>query len=433
MKLVTLRFLRFHCLDRHHCAVQYHQLIDGIIRRFEEANPHIKIESTIMRNWYQLMHIVNKKLRRDETPDIFHTSGGGILEELANEGLVYDLSSILDSGWREDFVAATLYPLKSNGREYAVPLEQGFLFVWYNRKTFEEFGLSIPSNFDQLLAVCRELSSAGIVPFSMGNVEKWFGEFFFSHLFHRIGGEEVFVSDFTKASNYHEIRQSFIGAAEKILELVDAGAFHEDFDTMNYQQQRQMFIQGNTAMWLNGNRLLSYLEVEGPGILDHVDYFLFPLVRDGKGRQSTIFGGSLATYAISQRSRHQEEAILFLKSLTDELSAREIIHKMGDIPAVKYVPYTEYPSPIHSALAQEMGRAEKILVHYFRYLSPHPAGTYLNVVGRLFAKDISPTDAFRTVEEALFRSSDKKVTQTEPYLTAESAMANGYKTKGLLT
>jgi raffinose/stachyose/melibiose transport system substrate-binding protein len=420
MEQVTLKFLRFHCLDRHHCAVEYQQLIDGIIRRFEEAYPHIKIESTIMRNWYQLMHTVSKKLPTDEAPDIFHISGGGILEALATKGLVYDLSQDLDSGWREDFVTASLHHLRCNGREYAVPLEQGFIFVWYNKKIFEEFGFSLPSNFDELLTICKELSPSEIVPFNMGNVEKWFGEFFFSYLFHRIGGDEVFVDDFTESPNYANIRESFIGAAEKILEIVDSGAFHEDFDTMNYQQQRQMFIQGKTAMWLNGNRLLGYIKMEGPEILEHLGIFPFPLVNEGKGKTSTVFGGSLATYAISEKSRHKEAAIAFLKALTDKHSARDIIYGMGDIPAMNHIPFNEYTSHIHGDLADELGRAEKILVHYFRYLPPHPAGIYLNAVAKLFTRDISPKEVFTAVEEALSHSPNKKVVQSEPYFTAES-------------
>ncbi len=42
---VTLKFLRFYCLDRDHCGVDYHQLVDGIIDRLEKTYPHIRIES----------------------------------------------------------------------------------------------------------------------------------------------------------------------------------------------------------------------------------------------------------------------------------------------------------------------------------------------------------------------------------------------------
>ena len=407
MKQVTLRFLRFHCLDRFHCSVQYHQLIDGVIERFEKTNPHIKIESIIMRNWYQLMYTLKKKLPTGESPDVFHTCGGGELEELTREDLVYDLTDALNHGWRQTFIPASLHPLRFNDREYAVPLEQGFIFVWYNKKIFEKFGLSVPRTFDELLIICRELSRCGIVPFAVGNNEKWPGAFFFSHLFHRIGGGEVFVSDFTKAPNYADIKESFISAAEKLLKLVEAGAFHEDAGFTNYEQQRMMFVQGEAAMQLNGNRLLDYIKVEGPQILDHVGTFPFPLVKDGKGTTSTVFGGSLATYAISARSQNKDEAILFLKSLTDEFAARDIIYKMGDIPAPKYVAYDEYPSLIHSNMAKKLGEARKVHVHYFKYLSPHPAGVYLNIVARLFAREISPDDAFHKVEEALYHSSAK--------------------------
>ncbi len=405
MKQITLKFLRFHCLDRHHCAVQYYHLIDGIIKRFEEANPHIKIESTVMRNWYQLMHMVNKKLPADdETPDIFHTCGGDTLGRLAEAGLVHDLTQDLDNGWREDFVAPALYPLKFNGGEFAVPLEQGCLFVWYNKKIFQKFGFSVPHTFDDLLVMCRELSRSGLVSFTVGNREKWPGAFFFCHLFHRIGGEKVFVSDFTKASNYADIRECFIQAAEKLIDLVDAGAFSEDCDVMDYQQQRLMFVQGKAAMQLNGNRLLNYLKVEGPGIIDQVGIFPFPLVNDSKGKASTIFGGSLATYAISARSRHKKEAIAFLKALTDKLAARHVIYDMGDIPALKHISYNDYPYPLQGKMAEELSRKEKVLVHYFKYLSPHPAGVYLNLVSRLFTKEISSIKAFKSLEEALINT-----------------------------
>ncbi len=412
MKQVTLKFVRFHCLDRHHCAVQYHQLIDGIIKRFEDLYSHIKIESTIMRNWYQLMYTLDKKLPMDDAPDIFHTCGGGILEELANKGLVYDLTSDMDKGWRDRFIEASLHPLRFNGREFAIPLEQGCIFVWFNKKIFEKLDLSIPSTFDDLLTLCKELKIAGIVPFTVGNGELWPGEFFFSHLFHRIGGEDLFVSDFTISPNYAYIRESFIKAAEKLIELVDAGAFPEECDTMNYEQQRMMFVQGKAAMQLNGNRLLNYLQVEGREIIDQLGFFSFPLVKGGNGKLSTIFGGSLATYAMSARSLHKEEAILFLKSLTDEFSARDIIFKMGDIPALNHIPYSEYPSPIQGRMAEKLGKMEKVYLHYFKYLPPHPAGVYLNTVARLLKKDILPEDTFKAVEEALSYVSAKKFTQT---------------------
>jgi raffinose/stachyose/melibiose transport system substrate-binding protein len=386
--------------------------VDGIIKRFEESHPDIKIKSTIMRNWYQLMYTLNKKLPTDDAPDIFHTCGGGVLEELSDAGLVHDLTYDMNNGWREDFVSAALHPLRFHEKDFAVPLEQGCIFVWYNKRVFEEFGFSIPRTFDELLDICKELRKRGVVPFTVGNGERWPGEFFFSHLFHRIGGEEAFVSDFTEAPNYIKIRESFIEAARKLLALVDAEAFTEGCNNMDYHQQRLMFVQGKAAMQLNGNRLLNYLKVEGPEIIDNLDIFTFPLVRDGRGRTSTIFGGSLATYAISTRSQNKEAATAFLKSLTDKLAARDIIYSMGDIPALKHIPYKDYPSPIHARMAEELSKAEKVQVHYFKYLPPHPAGVYLNVVSKLFEKDISPEEAFKTVEAALAAASTKNAQLT---------------------
>lgn len=410
MKPVTLKFLRFHCLDRHHCSVQYKQMVDGMIRRFEEANPHVRIESTVLRNWYQLMYALHKQLPDPEGPDVFHTCGGGELEDLVAKGLVRDLSPDLDGPWRGSFVPASLHPLRVNGREYAAPVEQGCIFVWYNRRIFDRLGLSVPRSFEELVAACREIRRAGLVPFAVGNKERWPGAFFFSHLFHRIGGEEVFVSDFTRAPRYADIRESFIGAAQKVLELAGAGAFDEACDTTNYPGMREIFSSEKAAMQLNGNRLLTYLMIESPGVLDDLATFPFPPVKNGNGRLSTIFGGSLATYAVSARSRHAEESVAFLRSLTDAAAARDVIRDMGDIPAMTHVPYESYPSALHGDMARALGKADKVQVHYFKSLPPHAAGSYLNVVAKLVTRSMSPEEAFLEVEKALARPSVKNVT-----------------------
>jgi ABC-type glycerol-3-phosphate transport system substrate-binding protein len=161
--------------------------------------------------------------------------------------------------------------------------------------------------------------------------------------------------------------------------------------------------------------LLNYLVDEGPGILDHIGVFPFPLVKDGKGGTSTVFGGSLATYGISAKSLHKEEALAFLRCLTDEHAARGVIFDMGDIPALRHIPFSQYPSPLHGRLAENLGKAQKIQVHYFKYLPPHAAGVYLNVVAKLFTRDISPQDAFKKVEEALSQSPANNINDQEGY------------------
>ena len=154
-------------------------------------------------------------------------------------------------------------------------------------------------------------------------------------------------------------------------------------------------------MQFNGNRLLSYIQAEGPNLLDRVGYFPFPPVSGGLGRLSTLFGGSLATYGLSARSPRKAEAIQLLKALTDERAAREVIFGMGDVPGMRQVPPAEYPSALHGGLAGILERAERVQVHYFKYLPPHPAGVYLNIVARLITGDVTPEAAFKTVEASL--------------------------------
>ena len=406
MKEVIFRFLRFHCMDRYHCSVQYFHLIEDIIERFERDNPHVRVESTVMRNWYQLMHLLNNSITTDDTPDVFHTSGAGLLKGLVNRGLVYDLSDDLGTEWRRSFVPASLLPCRVAGREYAVPLEQGFIFVWYNTRIFRQLGLRPPATYSELLSICVELRKAGVIPFSLGGVEKWFGDFFFSYLFQRIGGDEMFESDLGNSEDRSYMKECFIEAAQEVRNIAKLDVFYQDWPTVEYEQQRQRFFSGKAAMWLNGNRLLSYVLAEAPHMVDQLDAFLFPAYDSGRGATTTVIGGSLATYAVSGKSRHKKEALDLLRAITDEQAAHDVVFSMGDVPAVSHVSTPDYPSDLHSHLASMLFKADSILAHYFKHLPPMAAGVYLNTVFDLLNLEIGAPEAFDTLEDALVKASD---------------------------
>lgn len=56
---------------------------------------------------------------------------------------------------------------QEDGGYYALPYSRNYIGVYYNKKTFEDNGLEIPTTWEEFTAVCDKLKEAGITPVGM--------------------------------------------------------------------------------------------------------------------------------------------------------------------------------------------------------------------------------------------------------------------------
>jgi raffinose/stachyose/melibiose transport system substrate-binding protein len=335
-------------------------------------------------------------------PDIFHTWGGKMLKSLIEKGEVYDLTQDLSSDrWREAFIPASLDCYNFDGGSYAVPVTFGAVSFYYNKEIFINHNLSVPQDFDDLIDLCRKLRRKGTIPISLGNKEGWEGDFFFTYLASRIGGDNLVNSILERAPGFHFTDSCLVETGEKIQQLVDTRAFPENFNELNYYQQRRLFWEQKAAMQLNGNRLISkFLDIEAPELMDKLDFFNFPLVSKGKGHLTTIQGGSQLSFAISSNCRNKKKAIGFLHEVTGPRTAEDIITKAQDIPARKGIITSKVFNPLLIKVIEELDKAKKVQIHFFRSLPPTLSRIYLKTLRSIFAKTITPEEGVNAVEEA---------------------------------
>ncbi len=379
----------------------FKKMLSESISRFEAANPGVHIERA-----NSMCDLYNSQLTRatasGDLPDIFHTWGGKMFKNMIERGEVYDITSdISEDGWEETFIPSLLDCYKFDGKRFAVPVAFGWIFFYYNTEIFAKYNISPPQDFDELIDICKTLRSKGVIPISLGNKEGWEGDFFFTYLASRIGGDDVVDNIVERAPGFRFTDSSFVETGRRVQELVDAGAFPEDFNDLTYYHQRTLFWEGKAAMQLNGNRLLSkYLDVEAPDSIDKLDFFHFPLVPGGAGRLTTAQGGSQLSLAVPSSCPNKEEAVGFLREVTGRQMAEDIAIRAGDIPARRGVVTPDMTHPLFARVADELNRVNRIQVHFFRSLPPALSRVYVKATRSIFAKTITPEEGARVVEEA---------------------------------
>jgi alpha-glucoside transport system substrate-binding protein len=113
--------------------------------------------------------IVNK-VKAGNLPDIAMFPQPGILLQLAQEGKLADLSSILDvKSMRSQLVAGLLLPSTQDGRVYGVPPSINVKsLVFYPKQAWARAGYPIPTSLTQLVDLTAKIKADGNTPWCMG-------------------------------------------------------------------------------------------------------------------------------------------------------------------------------------------------------------------------------------------------------------------------
>ncbi len=145
--------------------------------------------------------VITTRVEAGNPPDVAGLTGPGKMIELAKEGKLIDLSTVLDiqefdknysSGWKTlGSVDGKLYGLFTKAAIKGL--------VWYNPKTFKANGMNPPSNdwtWEQMMQYSQQAISKGIAPWAIGiesgAASGWVGTDWLENIFLRVNGPEKY-------------------------------------------------------------------------------------------------------------------------------------------------------------------------------------------------------------------------------------------------
>ncbi len=236
------------------------EAFDKIITDFEAANPRIKITQIVQDDdLYEDTGLITL-LKSDDPPDIFFEFGGERVASNAENGFAADLTNVLaEEGWKDSFIdAAWSAPAGTmvDGKIYMVPLGLDVTTViWYDKATFDEFGLTEPKTWEEFVTLVKTLSDNGIAPIIFGNQEFWpFGNWA-GHVVARVVSPERFDAAFRLQEPFNQ--PEFLKAFELFKQLADVNAFNADMPSLGADPAMSGFFNGVAAMHPIGSWLVS--------------------------------------------------------------------------------------------------------------------------------------------------------------------------------
>lgn len=231
-----------------------------------------------------------------------------------------------------------------DGNIYAFPFSgQEYVLWYYNKALFEENGLEVPETYDDLKNCIDTFTAAGITPLALFGQEGWNTAAAYDVIATRYAEGGIKALD-EQSANITD--QGYVDAAKMMEELVAAGLYQSDATTTNYDQASEMFLSGQTAMFINGQW---YIEDATAKLGDDVDWMFYPAADAASyeaGKSAFSGGGSASGFAVNPDSENAELAAEVAEFITEKYCEAKVMYRHNPLVAIDTgkEPDSEYPA-----------------------------------------------------------------------------------------
>jgi raffinose/stachyose/melibiose transport system substrate-binding protein len=203
--------------------------------------------------------------------------------------------------------------------------------IFYNKAIFAELGLKEALTWDESsknLMTIKE-KKPGVAPFFLPGKEAWSLGHLIEFMAHGVikqkngvyESRKAFINNDDKILAFDAPGGSIETFAKRMMELKEKGLINSDALTATYDNQKEDFVAGKSAMFSQGMWVLGDLLKINPSFADNIGFSPFPAIVDGT--KPVILSAEDSKYAITASSKYPAEAKKFLEFLfqADNLKA----------------------------------------------------------------------------------------------------------------
>lgn len=194
--------------------------------------------------------------------DVINLRGGAEFNKYAEAGtfLPYSDAAVLDK-ISDAGRAAGVY----QGETYGYSISEYLIGVTYNKKLFEQAGItSPPTSWEELLSAADKLKAEDIDPFVYSAAEGWTNQYWYHSAVAQSAAEDPSLIENLKTGTAKwtdNVR--FTTQIERFADIKDKDLLLRGGQSLKYGDATTAFNTGKAAMWVMGNWNLSTLEPAG--------------------------------------------------------------------------------------------------------------------------------------------------------------------------
>jgi len=313
------------------------------LARMYEAETGIKVNFELYAPSYAYTQKVRAAAQTNTLPDIF-----GILGEkrdfasFVKSGYVYDLTEEMDrdnGAWKNKLFAKAIGVNEfEQGNSFGVkpgiygaPIDVTNIQMLYNKDLLKSAGVdNPPKTWKDLIEINRKLKIKGIQGLVSGWGETWMIDCMASNYAFNIMGKDKVLDTIRGKVPYTD--PDWIKVFDLFREMRDEGLLANGIVTMVNKTAEQLFANNKAAFALNGSWCVNVYKGMNPDL--NYGAMLPPAVSDKY--PMTIWGGAGSSFMVNKQSKNIQEAVKFLKWITETDQQVYLSKETQDLPSNKY-------------------------------------------------------------------------------------------------
>ncbi|MDV4149327.1 extracellular solute-binding protein [Clostridium sp. AL.422] len=356
-------------------------ILEGVIEEWNKNNPQVQIRSEVVENTRYKTKI-KTAVATNELPDIFFSWGRGFSKPFIESGKVLSLDSYIDNDLKNKMKPNMFDNAQYNGEIYGIPITLSIGTFYYNKKLFDESGIDIPKNYDELLYAIKTFSDKGIIPLGASRIDNWTSMLYYDILALQEGGKDG-VEKALNGDNYDLL----LKVAIKMKDLVRSGAFKEKDIDLNRDELEMKFKNGEVAMYYTGNWFIG--DLESSLVKDDIVIGNFP-GSETNSDTSIFMGGPNDHLMISNECEYKEEAFEAIKFISQRVS-EEFLEFGAGLPVWEDIEEDEGINRLSKEL-KELTSDSTYFLYWDIYLGEEKGDIHKKLVDRLINDEITPEE-----------------------------------------
>ncbi|MDQ7849263.1 MAG: extracellular solute-binding protein, partial [Armatimonadota bacterium] len=219
---------------------------------------------------------------------------------------------------------------RKDGKIYGVPFATQTLVIFYNKKIFARYNLSIPKSWDEFLAVMKTLKDHGVLPLANGGKDGWTLEVLSGVVAPNFYGGTAFYEAVIRGHTTFR-DPAYTNALAKMLELrpyMPPGFMGVDYATM-----QQLFINEQAAMFIGGSWEIGFFKAQNRAL----DFGVFAGPPEKPTQTPWVSSFADGNYGINAKTPHMAEAVKFIRfTATTEFGQMftDLLAQLSAVPGV---------------------------------------------------------------------------------------------------
>ncbi len=303
-------------------AVKY---FDALEKKFNEEHDDIELKISSPND---AMTVLKTRFIREDYPDIIAIGGEYNFSSFLDAEILQDVSDYKGiSDIKESYITMdeNLEFVPTDGT-YGLPYMANGAGILYNKDLFQERGWTVPQTWDEMISLCKQIQSEGVLPFYMGYKDTWT----------TMSPWNAAASTLTDADVCRKVNRGetnfateYKEVAEQMKTLLAYGP--ADPVAYSYNDACTSFAKGESAMYMIGSYAVPQIRSVNPDI--NLGMFTYPASR--KAEDNILTSGVDLQFCLTTGCKDKEAAYEVLDFLYQDENIQAYINDQIAIPCKK--------------------------------------------------------------------------------------------------